>query len=433
MRTTKKCNRIKLPVSDVILKAIATLLTVFWILCLFFPIYWMVSSSFKDSSVQYKDPPEFSIAFPDKYTIQIDYSDIKNADEYLDSNLMLWRMFGVVGANIGQAEIITTSNGKAISSYTLTKSSYQINRKQMWTKSILLASDIESAIDVIKDENYVVKSQKAQFPKKQYTNEYTNKMLKMFSKDDAIVGKVTSVTYCKSPKHFFENYKIAWNYPSSLGIESGLAKPIFNTLFIAFFTFSLSIFISSIAAYAISKLLPRGIKGKVMIIIMLSGMIPSTVTLLSKYQIVQNLGLADSFWGIILPGIASFSAMLLFKGTFDAFPDSIIEAARLDGCNEIKVYLKFVLPSATAVIGVEAITVFASCWNSYFWPMMVLRDENKYTVALVLNVLLNGGGGSPDYSTTLALGFLISIPTLLIYALFQKTLTYGMDFSGLKG
>ena len=65
--------------------------------------------------------------------------------------------------------------------------------------------------------------------------------------------------------------------------------------------------------------------------------------------------------------------------------------------------------------------------------MMVLRDQEKYTVSLVLNILLNGSGSSPDYSTALALGFLISIPTLLIYAVFQKTLTYGFDFSGLKG
>ncbi|MDD6479523.1 MAG: carbohydrate ABC transporter permease [Oscillospiraceae bacterium] len=428
-------NKIKLSFSDKIFKGIATILTVMWIALLFFPIYWMVVSSFKDASVQYADPPQFNVSFPLEYTVYVDY-DEEPSEETLhkDANLILWRMFGVTGAQIGKAKVIARVDGKAVQSAYISKADYVINRKQLWTKSILSQKDILSAIPRITEQDCITfDKEEVKLPKKQLSNEYTEKMSELFSNDEFITGSVKSCTYTKSPANFFDNYKIAWDYPRDLGLENGLIQPILNSLFIAVMEFFVLVSVSTLAAYSVSKLLPRSVKNKVMIIILMSGMVPGTVTLIPKYQVVQNLGLADSFWAIILPAAASFGAMLLFKGTFDAFPDSIIEAARLDGAGEMQIFLKFIIPSGAAIIGFQAITIFAGVWNDYFWPMMVLRDQSKYTVALVMNILLNGSGAAPDYSVTLALGFMISIPTLIIYAVFQKAFTYGFDYSGLKG
>ena len=204
-----------------------------------------------------------------------------------------------------------------------------------------------------------------------------------------------------------------------------------NTLFVAVLTISLNVFVASLAAYSISKLLPRSIKYKLQLFIMASGMVPATLTLIPKFQVVQNIGLANSLWALILPGCASFGAMLLFKGTFDAYPNEIIEASRIDGAGELYIFLRVALPAAKGVVGVQILSIFASTWNTYFWPSMIIRDESKYTVALILNYMMNIG--SNTYPVLLALGFIISIPTLFVYAFFQKYLTYGIDFSGVKG
>ena len=436
---TLRKNRIKPPLADKFLIGVSLTLTLFWLLCLFFPIYWMVVSSFKDASIQYADPPEFGITVPDAYTLTVDYTD-EQADElgsegmYREANLMLWRMFGFKGSNIGRAVVTATVEGEPETTYSLDKADYQINYSNFWSKSVLLASDIDRVLPQIEEKGIVeVDEETAALPEKKNTNSQSEEMEETFFSDEDIVGEITGCSYCNSYRNFFDNYKIAWAYPNKLGLESGMFKPVLNTVYVAVMQFVLITLITSLAAYSLSKLLPRRLKGKIMIIIMASGMVPSTVTLIPKYQVIQSIGISDTLWAVILPTIAAFGQMLLFKGTFDAFPDSVLEAARIDGSGEIRLYFKFVLPSAMGVIGLGAITSFTSAWNDFFWPMMVLRDQEKYTVSLVLNILLNGSGSSPDYSTALALGFLISIPTLLIYAVFQKTLTYGFDFSGLKG
>lgn len=435
----KNKNKIKASVGNKILKGIAGTLTVIWIFLLFFPIYWMIASSFKDESAQYADPPQFAITPPNAYTLQIDYTS-EEADAagkdgmFLDANILLWRAYEVSGSNIGKVSVLATIDGEPNTEYILTKSSRENHRTKMWSKSILLNSDIERVINYIDEKGFVeVNENKVTYPKKAHESQYTKQMLEKFEGDTDIVGTLSSCTYYGSWANLFENYKIAWAYPETFGMEGGLVKAIGNTVFIAIVQFALTNLVTSLAAYALSKLLPRWLKGKMLIFIMMSGMIPATLTLIPQYQVVQGLGLHNSLWAVILPNIAAFGSTLLYKGTYDAFPDSILEAARIDGANEIQIYTLFAIPSSISLLGYNAITTFASVWGTYMWPSMVLRDESKYTIGQVVYTLLNGSGGGGDYATNLALGFLVSIPTLVIYALFQKTLNYGFDYSGLKG
>ncbi len=434
-----KKNKIRMSAGNKILKGIALTLTIVWIFLLLFPIYWMLSSSVKDETAQYANPPQFAIKPPNAYTFEIEYTQ-EQADEagkkgmFLDANLILWRAYEVSGANIGQVSVIATVEGEPETQYTLTKSARNINKSKMWSKAYLLTKDIEQVIDYIETKGFVdVKENNVKFPKKMYENQYTEQMLEKFSEDTEFLGSITGCTYYGNWKNLIENYKIAWAYPESFGMEGGLTKAISNTVFVAIVQFGLTTIITSLAAYSLSKLLPHGLKGKMLILIMMSGMIPATLTLIPQYQVVQGLGLHNSLWAVILPSIASFGSTVLYKGIYDAFPDSILEAARIDGANEFQIYGMFAIPASVALLGYNAITTFASVWGTYMWPSMVLRDQNKYMLGQVVYTLLNGSGGGGDYATNLALGFLVSIPTLVIYALFQKTLNYGFDYSGLKG
>ncbi len=435
MRQKRNKNKIKLSASSKGLKVLALTLTVFWILGLLFPIYWMLVSSFKDATVQYQDPPEFGISTPLKYTMYLEYDgDVTENVMYTEANILLWQMHSHVGSKISRSEVISIVNGEPVMSTSLSRAEYHMGKHYIWTKSIIQPEDVIRSIDVIKERGCVdVETENIHLPEIQLENSYTDEMTTAYTGAENLTGAIAKTTYSNSWSNLLDNYLIAWDYPRRLGLEGGLLQPISNTVFVAVVSYTLIVLTSATAAYAISKLLPHGLKHKVMMVVMASGMVPATLTLIPKYMVIQQLGMNNTLWAVILPTAASFGTMLIFKGTFDSYPDSVIEAARLDGANEMQIFLQMALPSSKALLGYVAITTFANCWNTYFWPKMVLKDVKNYTVAMVLDVLLNGSGSSPDYSVTLALGFMISIPTLIIYALFQKSLTYGIDYSGLKG
>ena len=419
------------------LKIVSGTLTVVWILLLLFPIYWMVITSLSGSSSQYADDVKFTIDPPEKYTLLVQYTaeEAETLGEegiYLEANSLLWRMFNYKMADIGKTEVITMIDEKMVKSYSLSKADFEINKSTMWTKNILRHDDIKRALSIIEENDWVVVQTKdIKLPETRNVNEYSKEMIAEFGTDENITGTIVDCTHCESYANLLDNYKIAWAFPRQIGIEGGLLKPIINTLFVAFFTILLNVTISSSAAYSLSKLLPRSLKNKMQLLIMATGMVPPTITLIPKFQVIQNIGLSDNLWAIILPACASFGAMLLFKGTFDTYPNEILEAARIDGAGELYLFLRLALPAAKGIVGVQILTIFASSWNTYFWPSMIIRDENKYTVSLIINYLMNIGSAS--FPVLLALGFIISIPTLLIYAFFQKYLTYGIDYSGIKG
>ena len=397
----------------------------------------MVITSLSGVDNQYSDKFSFGVQVPEAYTISVEYTSdevetLGDDGMYLEANSILWRMYNYKTANTGKAQVIVIVDGQPEFSYSLSKGTFEINQEVLWSKSRLQHEDIKRVISNIQENNWVkTKDSDVTLPKKSNQNEFSNEMFTYFSTDENIVGEVIECTNCKSYASLFENYKVAWQYTQKLGIEGGMLKPILNTVYIAVMEIILNIIICSAMAYSLSKLLPRFLKQKVLLIVMSSGMVSSVVTLIPLYQMLSNMGMTNSYWGLILPGLTSYGAVLLYKGCFDKYPNGILEAAEMDGAGELYKYFKFVLPAAEGVIGVQILTIFAGAWNDFFMPSLLIRDESKYTVALVMNYLLNVR--SAPFNITLALGFLISIPTLLIYAFFQKYLNHGVDYSGIKG
>lgn len=428
-------NKIKLSPTDKAAKLICFLLTLIWVLTLVFPIYWMIVSSMKDSTAQYAKVPQLGITIPFEYTAVIDYETEPTDDEiFCDANIVMWKMFAKADGNVGGASVVATVDGKPVKYFELSKAARSINIHLLWNKSVLQSKDILQAINRIKELDCVnIKESDVSMPEVQKVNKFSKEMFEEYSAIEDIKGTVKQCTYQKNIKYLFDNYKIAWDYPNRLGLKNGLIQPVINTLTIGIMSFTIGTFVSSISAYAISKLLTRNLKTKIMTVILISGMVSPTLLLIPKYQIVNNLGLTNSFWGVVLPGLASFGSMLLYKVQFDAFPNEIVEAARIDGAGEMRIYFSMALPAAKALIAYNAIMGFAGTWSDYFWPMMILRDPEKYNLGIVINILLNGSGMSPDYGVTLAFGFLMSIPTLIIYAIFQKQLNFNLSAGAVKG
>lgn len=173
-------------------------------------------------------------------------------------------------------------------------------------------------------------------------------------------------------------------------------------------------------------------------ILMSTMMVPYFVTIIPLYNIYVKLKLINTFVPLILPNLlagSSFSIFLLNQ-FFKTFPKEIEEAARIDGCSELKILFRIVLPSTKAVLFVVAIFMFVWTWNDYFGPVIFLNDQSKYTLAVglvFLNSSISGYKDALDQGPVMAMALLSVLPIMIIYACFQKQFIQGAVNSGLKG
>lgn len=152
--------------------------------------------------------------------------------------------------------------------------------------------------------------------------------------------------------------------------------------------------------------------------------LPGELMLIPRFLVVSELGLANSYAGVILPGLLSAMGIFLLRQTFAAVPQELEDAARMDGCREWGIFWHVMLPAARPALAVLAIFGFISVWNSFIWPLVVLKDTDKYPIALALSYL-TGVTGTDVRS--LAAGTVISlIPVIVFFVLMQRHILEGM-------
>lgn len=186
-----------------------------------------------------------------------------------------------------------------------------------------------------------------------------------------IDGKI----YLWPVKICFENYKTAF-------IEGDLLVGLKNTLIVALGFIFLSGLIILIVGYVLAKKEFRG-KKIISFILVLTMMVPGEMLMVTNFQLVSKLNWTSSYASLILPGIVNVTGIFLVKSFMDNVPNSVLEAAKLDGANELTIILKFVLPMVLPVMATYFILTFVAQWNDYLWPMLVTGDDGRvYTYDL---------------------------------------------------
>src|SRR5207248_5091664 len=136
-------------------------------------------------------------------------------------------------------------------------------------------------------------------------------------------------------------------------------------------------------------------KRALMIIMLLTMMLPSQVLLPSTYELMYKIGWLDSYAGIIVPGAVSVFGMFLFMQAMKTVPDELLQAARVDGCSELRLWWEIALPIVRPMIGADTLLSFMGTWNSFLWPQVILQDPGKYTLPIGRNNMI----GLPGYAT----------------------------------
>ncbi|MFJ2744852.1 carbohydrate ABC transporter permease [Streptomyces sp. NPDC087440] len=222
------------------------------------------------------------------------------------------------------------------------------------------------------------------------------------------------------------NYGRAWEVMD-------LASLLFNTLYYAFGALAFQLVLDVAAAYSLSKLRP--IFGKAVLGMMLATlMIPATVLVVPQYLTVLDVpvverNLLNSPWAIWLPSVTNAFNIFLLKRFFDSIPKELLDAASIDGASPTRTLWSIVLPISRPILGVVSIFAVVGVWKDFLWPLLTLPDPAKQTLNVGIYSLSNG----VPVNVLIAALTIASIPTLLIFLIFQRNIMSGLTAGGLKG
>jgi ABC-type glycerol-3-phosphate transport system permease component len=212
------------------------------------------------------------------------------------------------------------------------------------------------------------------------------------------------------------------------------SRYVFNSLAVTTTTVLCTVILSSMGAYSLVKHRPPGSR-TIFNFVIAALMFSSHVTQIPRYMVVNKMGLIDTYWAIILPNIAVAYNFFLMKQFIEQFPDELLEAARIDGSNELRIFWQIVMPALTPAWSTLVVFSFVSNWNDFFSPLIYLSDLAMKTLPLALNTI---GGGPAGMSigragAMAAATFLMTIPTIIIFMTMQARVMETMTHSGIKG
>ena len=187
---------------------------------------------------------------------------------------------------------------------------------------------------------------------------------------------------------------------------------------------------STTAAYAFAKLRFPG-RNAIFVAYLATLMVPNVVTLIPTYVIVNELGLVDTFWGLILPfSLGTPFGIFLMRQFFQTIPNELLEAARVDGSSTVSTFWRIVLPISKTMILTLAVVTFVASWNQYLWPLIVTSSDTRQVLTVAAASLT--GSNDFNYALTMAFALIATLPLVLLYAVFQRQIVNSIALSGLK-
>ena len=217
---------------------------------------------------------------------------------------------------------------------------------------------------------------------------------------------------------------------SSLFGQMPFLRFMMNSFFVTGATVMVQLFFSSMGGFALAKYAFTG-KKVIMGVMLATMMIPGPVLLAPMYELIYHLGLIDSHLGLIVPGMVSVFGMFLFRQSILSVPDDMLQAARIDGCNEFQVFWYMVLPVSRPMIGAFCLIAFMGTWNSFLWPQIILQTSDRFTLPIGLNQMV--GVYEADYGALMAGTLLAVMPVVVLFFFLQKEFIAGLTKGAVKG
>lgn len=229
--------------------------------------------------------------------------------------------------------------------------------------------------------------------------------------------------YAVSPT--FENYINAFS-------AVPLGKYLWNTLLFTLITTGLMLIVITLSAYGFARLTFKG-RDLVFVLFLALMMIPNELVIITNYATITNLGLRNSFTGLILPSVTSVFYIYLLKENFAAVPNDLYYASKVDGTSDLKYLVKVLIPICKPTMVTITILKVIECWNSYVWPRLITDNADYFLVSNGIQEIRENGFGRENIPAMMAAVVVISLPLIILFLIFHKKIMEGVAQGGTKG
>ena len=211
---------------------------------------------------------------------------------------------------------------------------------------------------------------------------------------------------------------------------TGIGRYFLNSLFVATLGTALSLAFNATAGYAFAKLRFRG-RDRIFQLLLAALVIPGQVAMLPLFLMLREIGLINSFAGVLVPFTATIFGIFLVRQYALSIPDELLEAARIDGASEGRIFLQIVLPALTPILVTLGLFTFLAAWNDFMWPLIILTDQEKYTLPVAIAALSREH--VQDNEMMMAGSVLTVLPVLLLFLVLQRYYMQGLLAGSVKG
>ena len=222
-----------------------------------------------------------------------------------------------------------------------------------------------------------------------------------------------------------ENYRSAFT-------SVNLGRYFFNTIVFAVVTTVIMLIVITLAAFAFARLEFRG-KNIVFTIFLSLMMIPNELIIITNFVTITNMGLRNSFTGLVLPSITSIFYIYLLKENFEQIPENLYKAAKVDGTSDFKYLIRVMIPIGKPTMITITILKVIECWNNFVWPRLITDNPNYYLVSNGIQEIRENGFGRENIPAMMAAVVVISVPLIILFLVFRKQIMAGVQKSGTKG
>lgn len=219
------------------------------------------------------------------------------------------------------------------------------------------------------------------------------------------------------------------NYTTVLQ-ETSYIRWFINSIVIAGITTLSVAFFDSLAGYTLAKFKFPGAT-VIFILILSTLMVPTEMLVIPWYVMSIEMSWTDSYWGVMFPGVISAFGVFLMRQFFMGVPNDLIDAARLDGFSEFRIFWSIALPLVRPAVAALCIFTFLGNWNAYIWPLIVIRSEEMRTLPVGIAFFSSESGSA--FHLIMAAASLATIPVIIIFLIFQRHIIKGIALAGLKG
>lgn len=224
--------------------------------------------------------------------------------------------------------------------------------------------------------------------------------------------------------------QLRWDNFSTALQEHAIGRYFVNSLIVGVSVTFLNLLTCSLAGYSFAKFTYRG-RDVLFGLVLATMMIPLASMIIPLYLVVRDLGWIDSYWGLIIPAGTSAFGIFLMRQHMLTIPNDLLEAARLDGSSEPRIFFEIVLPLSRTALSSLAIFIFMWNWDSFLWPLLVATKDEFRT--LPLGVALFESSYGTNYPQLMAVAFLAMIPVLIVFLVLQRNFIQALTMSGIKG